>query len=157
MYDVRRLWPGLLLIAVAATARPKMGGVLTWAWLTTWDMNLTPEGSHLTRGIFWEYYQALGLSFDLEEAINKLTWHVYRERLVGSTTNAPLSKVLIENGRNRRAGVGEPAPRGGPRSRRAPARSSMPPTTRTWPPPPACPSCSAAPARAASPGCRRRV
>ena len=142
MYDVRRLWPALLLIAVAATARPlpaapprvlavdvlvvgatpagiaaaaaaartgarvhlveplpKMGGVITWAWLTTWDMNLTPEGSHLTRGIFWEYYQALGLSFDLEEAINKLTWHVYRERLVGSTTNAPLSKVLIENGR----------------------------------------------------------
>src|SRR3972149_6770136 len=116
MYDVRCLWPAFLLIAVAATARPapaartgarvhlvealpKMGGVITWAWLTTWDMNLTPEGSHLTRGIFWEYYQALGLSFDLEEAINKLTWHVYRERLVGSTPNAPLSKVLIENGR----------------------------------------------------------
>src|SRR3989304_3559540 len=137
-------------------ALPKMGGVITWARLTTWDMNLTPEGSHLTRGIFWEYYQALGLSFDLEEAINKLTWHVYRERLVGSTTNAPLSKVLIENGRAGGAAGRPPPPPAAPRPGAAPARSSTPPTTRTWPPPPACPSCSAAPARAASPGCRRR-
>src|SRR3989304_10296181 len=44
-------------------ALPKMGGVITWAWLPTWDMNPRPEGSHLTRGIFWEYYQALGLGF----------------------------------------------------------------------------------------------
>jgi hypothetical protein len=80
-------------------AQPKMGGVITWAWLTTWDMNLSREGSHLTRGIFWDYYQSLGLSFDLEEAVDKLTWHVYRERLVNSTTNAPLLKVLSENGR----------------------------------------------------------
>jgi hypothetical protein len=80
-------------------ALPKMGGVITWAWLTTWDMNLTPDGAHLTRGIFWEYYRALGLSFDLEEAVTKLTWHVYRERLVGSTTNAPLVRVLREQGR----------------------------------------------------------
>ncbi|MDQ7848671.1 MAG: FAD-dependent oxidoreductase [Armatimonadota bacterium] len=80
-------------------ALPKMGGVITWAWLTTWDMNLTPDGAHLTRGIFWEYYRALGLSFDLEEAVNKLTWHIYRERLVGSTTNAPLVRVLSEQRR----------------------------------------------------------
>src|SRR3972149_84910 len=87
MYDVRRLWPGLLLIAVAATARPvpaapprtiavdvlvvgatpagiaaaaasartgarvhlvealpKMGGGITWAWLTASAMNTTPGG-----------------------------------------------------------------------------------------------------------------
>jgi len=80
-------------------ALPKMGGVITWAWLTTFDVNLTPDGAHLTRGIFWEYYQALGLSFDLEEAITKLTWHVYRERLVGSTTNAPLLRPLSEGTR----------------------------------------------------------
>ena len=70
-------------------ALPRMGGVIAWAWLTTFDMNLTPAWSHLTRGIFWEYYQALGLSFDLEEALRKLTREVYREQLVGSTVNAP--------------------------------------------------------------------
>ncbi len=139
MYDVRRLWPALLLILLAAPtsslsaapprtinvdvlvvggtpagiaaaaaaaragarvhlveARPKMGGVITWAWLTTFDMNLTAEGTHLTRGIFWEYYQALGLSFDLDEALTKLTWHVYREQLVGSTTTAPLLRPLLD-------------------------------------------------------------
>src|SRR3989304_8843907 len=99
-----------------------MGGGLTWAWLTAGDMNLTPEGSHLTRGIFWEYYQALGLSFDLEEAINKLTWHVYRERLVGSTTNAPLGKVLIENGRIVGAGFDD---RGGRRPLTGRARPGL--------------------------------
>lgn len=75
-------------------ALPRMGGVIAWAWLTTFDMNLTPAGSHLTRGIFWEYYQTLGLSFDLEEAVRKLTREVYRELLVGSTVNAPLVRVL---------------------------------------------------------------
>jgi hypothetical protein len=73
-----------------------MGGVITWAWLTTFDMNLTPEGTHLTRGIFWEYYRALGLSFDLEEAVRKLTLEVYREPLVGSTANAPFVHVMKE-------------------------------------------------------------
>lgn len=80
-------------------ALPKMGGVITWAWLTTFDMNLTPEGEHLTRGIFWEYYRELGLSFDLEEAVHKLTWAVYREPLVGSTTNAPLLRLVREGDR----------------------------------------------------------
>ncbi|HEV8338969.1 MAG TPA: FAD-dependent oxidoreductase [bacterium] len=77
-------------------AQPKMGGVIAYAWLTTFDMNLTPEGTHLTRGIFWEYYRALGLSFDLEEAVTKLTREVYVEQLVGSTANAPLSRILKE-------------------------------------------------------------
>jgi hypothetical protein len=80
-------------------ALPKIGGVITWAWLTTFDMNLTPDGAHLTRGIFWEYYQQLGLSFDLEEAVEKLTWAVYREPLVGSTTNAPLRRLLADGAR----------------------------------------------------------
>ncbi|MGH2454407.1 MAG: FAD-dependent oxidoreductase [bacterium] len=79
--------------------QPKMGGVIAYAWLTTFDMNLTSEGTHLTRGIFWEYYKALGLSFDLEEAVRKLTREVYREQLVGSTANAPLIRVLKEERR----------------------------------------------------------
>lgn len=80
-------------------ALPKMGGVITWAWLTTFDMNLTPDGVHLTRGIFLEYYRDLGLSFDLEEAVHKLTWAVYRELRVNSTTNAPLLRLLREGAR----------------------------------------------------------
>ncbi|MDR5708811.1 MAG: FAD-dependent oxidoreductase [Armatimonadota bacterium] len=78
---------------------PKLGGVITWAWLTTFDMNLSPEGAHLTRGIFLEYYKRLGLSFDLDEAVDKLTWAVWREPLVGSTTNAPLLRLLREGDR----------------------------------------------------------
>jgi hypothetical protein len=80
-------------------ALPKLGGVITWAWLTTFDMNLTPDGAHLTRGIFLEYYKQLGLSFDLEEAAEKITWAVWREPLVGSTTNAPLLRILREGDR----------------------------------------------------------
>ncbi len=80
-------------------AQPEMGGVITYAWLTTFDMNMTPEGTHLTRGIFWEYYRALGLSFDLEEAKTKLTWAVYREQLVGSSQDAPMTRVLKEGAR----------------------------------------------------------
>ncbi len=80
-------------------ALPKLGGVITWAWLTTFDMNLTPEGAHLTRGLFLEYYRQLGLSFDLQEAVEKLTWAVWREPLVGSTANAPLLRLLRDQDR----------------------------------------------------------
>jgi hypothetical protein len=79
--------------------RPKLGGPITWAWLTTFDMNLSPDGLHLTRGVFADYYKLLGLSFDLEEAIHKLTWAVYREVLVNVTENAPLIRPLMEGSR----------------------------------------------------------
>lgn len=78
---------------------PKLGGDITWAWLTTFDMNLSPDGIHLTRGVFSDYYRLLGLSFDLEDAIHKLTWAVYRERLVNVTEHAPLVRLLIDGGR----------------------------------------------------------
>ncbi|MGH2424950.1 MAG: FAD-dependent oxidoreductase [bacterium] len=79
--------------------RPKLGGDITWAWLTTFDMNLSPEGIHLTRGVFADYYRLLGLSFDIDEAVHKLTWAVYRERLVNVTENAPLVRPLLEGNR----------------------------------------------------------
>ena len=79
--------------------RSKLGGDITWAWLTTFDMNLSPDGIHLTRGVFSDYYRLLGLSFDLEEAIHKLTWAVYRERLVNVTEDAPLLRPLMEGDR----------------------------------------------------------
>jgi len=80
-------------------ARPKVGGPITWAWLTTFDMNLSPEGIQLTRGVFSDYYKLLGLSFDLDEAIHKLTWAVYREVLVNITEHAPLIRPLMEGSR----------------------------------------------------------
>lgn len=76
--------------------RPKVGGPITWAWLTTFDMNLSPEGIQLTRGVFSDYYKLLGLSFDLDEAIHKLTWAVYREVLVNITEHAPLIRPLMD-------------------------------------------------------------
>ncbi len=79
--------------------RPKLGGPITWAWLTTFDMNLSPEGVQLTRGVFADYYKLLGLSFDLGEAITKLTRAVYREVLVNVTENAPLIRPLMDGRR----------------------------------------------------------
>lgn len=79
--------------------RAKLGGDITWAWLTTFDMNLSPDGIHLTRGVFSDYYRLLGLSFDIDEAVHKLTWAVYRERLVNVTENAPLVRPLLEGNR----------------------------------------------------------
>lgn len=80
-------------------SRSKVGGPITWAWLTTFDMNLSPDGIHLTRGVFLDYYRLLGLSFDLAEAIDKLKWAVYREVLVNITESAPLVRPLLEGDR----------------------------------------------------------
>jgi hypothetical protein len=80
-------------------SRPKLGGVITWAWLTTFDMNLSPDGVQLTRGVFSDYYRLLGLSFDLEQAAPKLTWAVYREPLVNVTEDAPLVRPLLNGDR----------------------------------------------------------
>ncbi len=80
-------------------SRSKLGGAITWAWLTTFDMNLSPEGIHLTRGVFSDYYRLLGLSFDLGDALYRLTWAVYREVLVNVTESAPLIRPLFEGGR----------------------------------------------------------
>jgi hypothetical protein len=45
-----------------------LGGVLTSAWLTTFDLNVDAAGRHLTRGIFLEHFNELGISFDRGEA-----------------------------------------------------------------------------------------
>lgn len=79
--------------------RTKLGGDITWAWLTTFDMNLSPQGIHLTRGIFSDFYKLLGLSFDVDEAVHKLTWAVYRERLVNVTEHAPLIRPILDGDR----------------------------------------------------------
>jgi len=46
----------------------QLGGIITSAWLTTFDMNMSPAGEHLTRGVFLEIYRPLGVSFDPDEA-----------------------------------------------------------------------------------------
>jgi hypothetical protein len=79
--------------------RPKVGGPITWAWLTTFDMNLSNDGLHLTRGVFSDYYRLLGLSFDVEEATDKLKWAVYREVLVNVTEDAPMIRPLLDGAR----------------------------------------------------------
>jgi hypothetical protein len=80
-------------------SRTKVGGPITWAWLTTFDMNLSADGLHLTRGVFSDYYRLLGLSFDLAEATDKLKWAVYREVLVNVTEDAPMVRPLLDGTR----------------------------------------------------------
>ncbi|MDR7554416.1 MAG: FAD-dependent oxidoreductase [Armatimonadota bacterium] len=46
----------------------RLGGILTYAWLTTFDLSLGPNGEPLVRGIFLEVLDALGISFDPEAA-----------------------------------------------------------------------------------------
>lgn len=76
-----------------------LGGAITWAWLTTFDMNLSPDGIHLTRGVFSDYYRPLGLSFDLWEAVYSLRWTVYREQLVTVAEDAPLIRPILHGTR----------------------------------------------------------
>lgn len=66
-------------------------------------MNLSPDGIHLTRGVFADYYRMLGLSFDLWEAVYSLRWALYRQQLVSVTEDAPLVQPLLE--RNRVSGA----------------------------------------------------
>jgi hypothetical protein len=46
----------------------RLGGVLSYAWLTTFDLNLGPDGAPLTRGVFLEVFNELGVSFDPDDA-----------------------------------------------------------------------------------------
>jgi FAD dependent oxidoreductase len=49
-------------------ARPYLGGDLTGGMLNMFDMDFTPTGEHLARGVFWDIYRQLGMTFDVETA-----------------------------------------------------------------------------------------
>ncbi len=74
---------------------PRLGGVMTSAWLTTFDMNVGPDGEHLTRGVFLELYERLGVSFDPDEAAREFGRAVVREPGVRTITNASLVRLQM--------------------------------------------------------------
>ena len=69
------------------------GGLLTYGMLNTLDMNRNSEGTLLTRGIFSEFYTALGNteSFDVEKAKN-----VFSE-LISAENNLTYNYVNYKN------------------------------------------------------------
>jgi hypothetical protein len=49
-------------------ARPYLGGDLTGGMLNMFDMDFGVTGEQLARGVFWEIYRQLGMTFDVETA-----------------------------------------------------------------------------------------
>lgn len=76
-----------------------LGGVITTAWLTTFDMNIGEEGEHLTRGVFLEIYRHLGVSFDPDEAARAFGRAAVSEPGVRVVTHAALMRLNMEGGR----------------------------------------------------------
>lgn len=73
-----------------------LGGILTSAWLTTFDMNLTPRGEHLTQGIFLEFFDRLGISFDPDDAAREFGRAVVHEPGLRTITEASLRRVHLD-------------------------------------------------------------
>ncbi len=116
---------------------PGLGGVLSSAWLTTFDMNIGPDGEHLTRGIFLEYYRRLGISFDRVKASKILGRVLVREPSLRVMVEALVVRVITEGPRVAASRSKTSAGTGwSPSGRR---RSSTPPktaTSRRWRAPP---------------------
>ena len=84
---------------VLVEAGPRLGGVITSAWLTTFDMNVGPGGEHLTQGVFLEVYRRLGISFDPDDAAREFGRAVVHEPGVRTITNASLVRLQMEGTR----------------------------------------------------------
>ncbi len=76
-----------------------LGGVITTAWLTTFDMNIGADGEHLTRGVFLELYRQLGISFDPDEAARVFGRAVVNEPGIRVVTHAALTRLNMEGRR----------------------------------------------------------
>ncbi len=61
--------------------RPRLGGLITYSWLNMLDMNYGPDRELLTRGIFAEFFQAVGgAAFDIKQAEQFFTKLVSEEK-----------------------------------------------------------------------------
>lgn len=67
---------------VLTEARPYLGGDLTGGMLNVLDMDVDSEGRLLSRGVFYEIYQRLGTTFDVEYAKKVFLDEVRREPLI---------------------------------------------------------------------------
>ncbi|MDR7495312.1 MAG: FAD-dependent oxidoreductase [Armatimonadota bacterium] len=96
--------PGGVAAAIAAARQgarvllvegsPSLGGVLTRAWLTTFDVSMRPDGFHVVRGIFLEHYRRMGISFDRDSAARTMGQAVVREPGLRTLVNAPIRRII---------------------------------------------------------------
>jgi hypothetical protein len=101
--------PGGVAAAIAAArmgatvllteAGPRLGGVLTTAWLTTFDVSVGADGQHLVRGIFLEQFRRLGISFDRGRAARALGQAVVHEPGLRAMMEAPVARVVTDGPR----------------------------------------------------------
>ncbi len=80
---------------ILAEDEPQLGGVITSAWLSTFDMSMGPDGEHLTRGVFLEIYRRLGISFDPDEAARVFGRAVVHEPGIRTMLDAPLVRLIM--------------------------------------------------------------
>lgn len=78
--------------------RDALGGLLIYGGLATLDMNRSPEGELLNKGIFAEFYEMIGdtESFDLEIAQKAFTKLVEDESTLTHITGATNMKPILE-------------------------------------------------------------
>jgi len=101
--------PGGVAAAIAAARQgarvllvessPSLGGVLTGAWLTTFDVSVRPDGFHVVRGIFLEHYRRMGIAFDRDSAARTMGQAVVREPGLRTLVNAPIRRVVTADRR----------------------------------------------------------
>ena len=84
---------------VLAEDDQQLGGIITSAWLTTFDMNMGPAGEHLTRGVFLEVYRPLGVSFDPDEAARVFGRAVVHEPGIRTMLDSSLVRLIMDGRR----------------------------------------------------------
>jgi hypothetical protein len=84
-------------------ARPFLGGVLTGAMLSSFDLSRGPDGRDTIGGIFHEVYRELDLAFDPRAARMRLLELVRREPAIDLRLGSRVRAVLVEAGRIRGA------------------------------------------------------
>ena len=76
--------------------RPILGGLMTLGWLNTIDMNYSPDGEILNKGIFLEFFEQVeGDSFDVATAVNVFNRLVKEEDKLDVMLNAKRIEPLF--------------------------------------------------------------
>ncbi len=76
-----------------------LGGLFTLGQLNFLDMNHGPKGELLTRGIFEEFYRAMGNAFDVEEAKKYFLDLVKKEKNIDLKLNTAFVEPIMEGGK----------------------------------------------------------
>jgi hypothetical protein len=76
-------------------ARPYLGGDLTGPMLNMLDMDFGLAGEQLARGVFWDVYKQLGMTFDVETAKHVFADEVAREPLISLHLRTKPVEVLM--------------------------------------------------------------